>query len=178
VGSTSRACGECLRIGLVGHRELGDAQQIAAVRRRAERYFRRWCAAYGEIKVCSPLAIGADTLLARVALRYHCHLVVVEPFAEYESEFGAHELVCFRRLRSRADEIIHLPPQQRSREALRRAGEWIVDHTDILLAVWDGQPARSEGGTGDTVAYALSAGRAVAPILLTRQAPTDSPTVP
>jgi hypothetical protein len=178
VGNVSWASGTCLRIGLVGHRELGDAEQGAAVRRKANQYFRHWCTAYGYIQVCSALAVGADTLLAQAALHYHCHLVVVEPFARYESEFDTHELARYRRLRARAEEVIHLPPPRRSREALRRAGEWIVDHTDILLAVWDGQPARSEGGTGDTVAYAFSNGRAVVQILLPRQAPAGSPAVP
>lgn len=178
MGNVSCASGTCLQIGLVGHRSLGDTEQVAAVRTRADHYFRHWCSSYGEVTVCSALAVGADTVLAQTALRYHCRLVVLEPFAEYESEFDAHELGRFRRLRARADEIIRLPPLQRSREAHRKAGEWIVDHADILLAVWDGQPARSEGGTGDTVAYACSIGRPVVHILLPRQAPAVSPAVP
>jgi hypothetical protein len=33
-----------------------------------------------------------------------------------------------------------------------------VDRSDVLLAVWDGRPARGFGGTGDVVAYARRRG--------------------
>jgi hypothetical protein len=36
-----------------------------------------------------------------------------------------------------------------------------VDRSDVLLAVWDGQPARGPGGTGDVVAYARARGTPV-----------------
>jgi len=34
------------------------------------------------------------------------------------------------------------------------AGEYVVDHCDVLIAIWDGQEAKGRGGTGDIVAYA------------------------
>jgi len=35
----------------------------------------------------------------------------------------------------------------------------VVDLADLLIAVWDGKPARGPGGTADVVAYAASAGK-------------------
>jgi hypothetical protein len=35
------------------------------------------------------------------------------------------------------------------------AGTWIVEHSDVLVAVWNGLPARGEGGTADDVKMAL-----------------------
>jgi hypothetical protein len=38
------------------------------------------------------------------------------------------------------------------------ASKLMVDEADELYAVWDGQPARSYGGTADVVAYAREHG--------------------
>jgi len=40
-------------------------------------------------------------------------------------------------------------------------GRWVVDHSDHLVAVWDGMAARGPGGTGDVVAYARERGHPV-----------------
>jgi hypothetical protein len=37
-------------------------------------------------------------------------------------------------------------------------GKVVVDRAEVLIAVWDGLPARGLGGTADVVAYAGSAG--------------------
>jgi hypothetical protein len=34
----------------------------------------------------------------------------------------------------------------------------VVDPSDVLVAVWDGEPARRLGGTADVVAYARERG--------------------
>ena len=34
----------------------------------------------------------------------------------------------------------------------------MVEHADVLIAVWDGRPARGMGGTADAVAYARQRG--------------------
>jgi hypothetical protein len=36
-----------------------------------------------------------------------------------------------------------------------RANRAILDRSDVLIAVWDGDPARGRGGTGDVVHDAL-----------------------
>ena len=41
------------------------------------------------------------------------------------------------------------------------ASRLMVDAADELFAVWDGQPARGHGGTGDVVAYARERGKPV-----------------
>jgi hypothetical protein len=39
-------------------------------------------------------------------------------------------------------------------DAYEAAGRWIATESEVLIAVWDGQPARGRGGTADTVSYA------------------------
>jgi hypothetical protein len=46
-------------------------------------------------------------------------------------------------------------------DAYRRVGHYVVDHCDLLIAIWDGQPARGRGGTADIVQYALDRHRRV-----------------
>ena len=46
-------------------------------------------------------------------------------------------------------------------DAYRAAGEAVVERSDVLLAVWDGQPAKGIGGTGEVVA---AAGRLGVPV--------------
>ncbi|WP_284124452.1 hypothetical protein [Parerythrobacter aestuarii] len=56
----------------------------------------------------------------------------------------------------------HSPEHERLRVATSRrasmAGQLLVEQADILIAVWDGQSVDSVGGTGHTVAAALSLG--------------------
>ena len=46
-------------------------------------------------------------------------------------------------------------------DAYLQAGRAVVRHADILLAVWDGEPARGVGGTAEVVAEALNRGAPV-----------------
>jgi hypothetical protein len=54
-----------------------------------------------------------------------------------------------------------LPYPFPSEEAFWNAGKYIVDHSDLVVAVWDGEAARGLGGTADVVQYALTVGRKV-----------------
>jgi len=40
-------------------------------------------------------------------------------------------------------------------------GQYVVDHCDVLIAVWDGQPSRGRGGTAEIVQYALEQNRPI-----------------
>jgi hypothetical protein len=157
-----------LHVGLVGHRELGDARMVAKVRLEAARHFRVWWRSFSAITALSPLAIGADSLLAEVSLRQGCRLIAIVPFSGYEEEFGPGERSHYLELRGQAAEVVQLPARQRSREAFQIAGRWIVDNADLLLTVWDGQPARNIGGTAETVAYAHAQGKEVVHIQVCR----------
>lgn len=47
-------------------------------------------------------------------------------------------------------------PYSKPEEAFLACGKAVADWTDILIAIWDGRPAKGRGGTGDVVAYARS----------------------
>jgi tetratricopeptide (TPR) repeat protein len=52
--------------------------------------------------------------------------------------------------------------------AYERVGRYVADHCEILIAIWDGQPARGRGGTAEIVAYARQANK---PLVWIKSAP-------
>ncbi|MBX3618660.1 MAG: hypothetical protein KF891_01520 [Rhizobacter sp.] len=104
--------------------------------------------------VCG-LAEGADRHVARLALGEGYALQAVLPFERhvYVRDFpGAASRMAFEDLLARADAVTELPGRPGfSSQAYRRAGQALLDHTDALLAVWDGQPAQGAGGTAEVV---------------------------
>ncbi len=146
-------------IGVTGHRHLrGGAKFVVTTLQRVLARLRQ--AHPEDLVALSALAEGADTCFAEEALALSIPLEAVIPFEGYSEDFPpglARER--FERLLAQACAVHRLPYNARSDEAYLAAGLWITDHSDLLIAVWDEQPARGKGGTGDVVQYARSIGR-------------------
>ncbi len=113
------------------------------------------------VGLCS-LAVGADQIFAHILLASGGRLHAVIPCQGYASTFGDEATRQeFQRLLSAAHEVTELPFSEPSEEAFMAAGRTVADRCDLLLAVWDGQPAAGLGGTADVVAHAASRGRPV-----------------
>jgi alpha-D-ribose 1-methylphosphonate 5-triphosphate synthase subunit PhnL len=54
-----------------------------------------------------------------------------------------------------------MPFETSGPEAYLAASRHLIDHCDLLLAVWDGAPATGSGGTAEAVDYAREHGVAV-----------------
>lgn len=106
------------------------------------------------------LAEGADRHVARLALEAGYTLHAVLPFERhwYVRDFpGAASRMEFEDLLARAERITELPGRPGfSSQAYHRAGQALLDACDLLLAVWDGQPAQGPGGTAEVVDAACS----------------------
>ena len=150
-----------LTIGVTGHRFLANVDRIiAGVDEALGRIEEAWP---GESwAVISSLAEGADRLVAYRAIgRLGAKLLVTTPLqrADYLTDFETTESKQeFLRLVDKAGEIIELPPRATRDEAYAAAGRYVLDHCDVLIAVWDGQEAQGRGGTGETVAQARQRG--------------------
>jgi len=144
-------------IGVTGHRVLSDFAKIEAgvdeAIRRIEQAFPS-----GPLEVISSLAEGADRLVARrVLVRPGARLVVPLPMSpdDYAADFGtAESKVEFFELLARADAVIELPPAGSREAAYEAAGFYVLDHSEVLIAVWDGEASQGRGGTGAMVALA------------------------
>ena len=108
------------------------------------------------------LAAGADQLVATELLRAGGHLHVIVPSGHYERTFTTQvDLASFRSLLEAADAVTRLDYAEPSEEAFLAAGKRVVDDCEMLIAIWDGKPARGLGGTADVVRYAQDTGKAV-----------------
>lgn len=151
--------GFCMkRIGVTGHRSLPES-----VLGHVESGLRAVLGGHeGPLEAFSSLAEGADQLFAVIALEYGADLTVVIPSGDYEDAFeDAEALDRYRRLKHRATQEVRMDFTRSTDEAYYAAGTYIADSCDRLVAVWDGQPARGHGGTGEIVAYARALGKPV-----------------
>lgn len=145
------------RIGATGHQELpGDA-----VARLVERVRGILNGCNPPLRVVTALAAGADQLVAREVLRDGGSLHAIVPSVGYQETLSGEDLSSYEYLLAQADEITRLDYLEPSEHAYWAAGKVVVDSCDLLVAIWDGRPARGLGGTADVVAYATSSGKDV-----------------
>ena len=145
------------RIGITGHQRLDDETTWPWVKGALADAVRRSPRPFAGL---SSLAIGADQLLASIVLDHDGTLEVVVPFPDYRSRFAdEQDAKRYDALLSRASHVEVLPAQASDQAAYLAAGQRIVDRSDEMFAVWDGQPAADVGGTGDIVQYARTVGR-------------------
>ncbi len=107
------------------------------------------------ISLVSGLAEGADRHLAELALAAGYGLHALLPFARatYEEDFADEaSRQHFAHLMDQAEHITALTGRRaNAAQAYRRAGHAMLDQSDVLLALWDGRPARGPGGTAEVV---------------------------
>jgi hypothetical protein len=159
-----------LRIGVTGHRQLPAGID----------WRERVCEALGLVEeklapaggtplawlVISSLAEGADRLVARTVLdRRPGSLLEVPlplPPAEYQTDFKSGDSKAdFADLYGQASLITRAPRFESRASAYEWAGLAMVGRSDIVIALWDGQPSRGVGGTADIVGLARRYGRPV-----------------
>lgn len=112
--------------------------------------------------VVSPLAEGADRIVAEEALKLGYELESPLPFVreEYEKDFRLPESrAAFRHLLGRARTVYELNgSREHANQAYEAVGRWVLLHSNILIAIWNGKPAAGQGGTGQMVKESLSRG--------------------
>lgn len=168
---------EMLRVGITGHIGL-DPTRMPELERGIEEAIRRIEQAFPNryLTVFSPLAVGADRLVARKLLeREATRLIAVLPVPaeDYLNDFGPTDLHHidyesaelrqeFRHwISHRAIEVIPMPPSATRNEAYEKAGFYIADHSDVMIAVWDGLPSQGRGGTAEIVERARTLGKPI-----------------
>lgn len=146
-------------VGFTGHRQLHDPAGVAvAVRSQLERLAQE---APGEWIALSSAAAGADLIFVRTALGLGLgwEALLPLPLVDFERDFSAEEWREVKPLLERAEHFEVAPEPGSRDEAYLTGGFEIVNNCDVLLAVWNGRPARGKGGTADIVAYARAMGR-------------------
>jgi len=110
----------------------------------------------------SALAAGADQVFAQTVLEYGGNLHAVIPCNGYEATFeNRRDLELFQRLLAKASSREVLEHDQPSETAFLEAGYRVIDLSNMLVAVWDGQKSKGKGGTADAVQYAQQQGKEI-----------------
>ena len=154
-------------IGVTGHRQFEDEEAVAEkIREVISRIVDMSPPMDHTPVVCSllsPLAEGADRLVAREILELpDSQLEVFLPLdkEDYVQDFSTPESRAeFDRLTSQATRVSKLRSDAGRPEAYKQVGQFIVDHCSVLIAIWDGNPAKGTGGTAEIVQYAREKNR-------------------
>jgi hypothetical protein len=172
-----------IRVGVTGHRKLDDpemlSQRISQVLENdifnlfdeeSIKDISRVSKTPVAYTILTPLAEGADRLVAREALKLpFSRIEVVLPlvkedylldFTSTQSKKEFQELLLkARRPIALRDKIISADtavddPEKERRQAYRKVGEYVVDNSDVVVALWDEKKSKKKGGTADIVEYA------------------------
>ncbi|MBY6204156.1 hypothetical protein [Halomonas denitrificans] len=156
-----------LTLGVTAHRDPPD-DEVTAIEAQLQALFEALEERYPDtpLRLISPLADGGDRIAARVARARGIELVVPLPLPleEYEQDFEDPESRREFRDLLEAARVVDLPALAGADEiehdrdgnrvqAYARVGVYTSDHCQILIAIWDGKPADSRGGTADVVDY-------------------------
>jgi hypothetical protein len=174
---TSQSIPAIIVIGVTGHRRLDPEPWLTGQIRSAIQEIARTASppmhAPLALTVLSPLAEGADRLIAKEVLKFPgSRLEVVLPMEkdDYMQDFDtAASRQEFEELLSQAVTIRRVSFNGSRPEVYDLVGRYVVEQCHVLIALWDGTPAGGEGGTAGTVDYARKTG---CPLIWIR---TDSP---
>jgi len=180
-GQVERLRGELHRVLMRVRRRL----EMLAPQERVQRFYEKTSAGQvlPEVRLITPLALGADRLAAWEADKLGVEVDVVMPFEQtvYEEDFtgseghpgnvvvsAAEDLGEFRELLGKAKHVVMLDGARDSAEwpggdqfagrSYEAVGHFVVHHCDLLVAIWDGQASRGRGGTAEIVEYSARAG--------------------
>jgi len=140
-------------IGFTGHRHLEQSQRVGDV---LQAVLDDLVATRGPLSAVSSLMGAADTLFAEAIADRQIPSFLVLPFSREQCrredavEDGG-------RIASRIDKALVVEEVQdvdEATEGFMECGVRIVDRAEVMIAVWDGQPASELGETGDIVHYA------------------------
>ncbi|HXN35191.1 MAG TPA: hypothetical protein VN877_03415 [Opitutaceae bacterium] len=146
-------------VGFSGHRQLGDAAAVARAVKAALESLR--LESTGEWVAQSSVATGGDQLFAAqaMALGLSWYAILPMPRTEFSSDFTEAEWQAVERALEKAEHVRVIKESGSRNDAYLDCGMETVNGSDVLLAVWDGDPVRGKGGTADVVEYARSIGK-------------------
>jgi uncharacterized phage-like protein YoqJ len=96
------------------------------------------------------MALGIDTLFARIAYEYKIPFVAAVPFPGQENAWPRKSQFEYKFLLSKAAKVEIVSNGEYSAWNMQLRNRWMVDNSDALIAVWDGTP----GGTANCYKYA------------------------
>lgn len=156
-------------VGVTGHRDLRehDKEALQAAVKEQLSAIVSLCP-NSPVAVMTGLAEGADQLCAETALEMGLQIISVipVPITEYAKDFSGEAFVKLIRLVGESSEVIVSPKLEAYDERYgkvrdwryRQAGLYIVKHSHVLLALWDGAEGDECGCGTASIASAMLEG--------------------
>lgn len=165
-----------LQVGVTGHRPSRLPSDSADLKERVAETLQTVALAYREfassvdakaaynaeapvLRLLSPLAEGADRIAAVCGLAAGYDLQCPLPFLRdvYIEDFT--ETDEFDELLGKASKVLQLDGERsRKAQAYRNVGHLVLNHSDVVLAIWDGDEDENSPGTPGMVAKARRIG--------------------
>lgn len=96
------------------------------------------------------MAIGCDQLFAILAIENDIRLIAAVPFIGQEKIWPESSKLLYREILEHPNtEVVVVSEGGYSPQKMQVRNEWMVDRSDIMIAIWDG----TNGGTGNCVKY-------------------------
>ncbi len=153
-------------LGITGHRMLA-AEEVERIRPVITKAIQNIMFTVGEhdstvsFTALSPLAEGADTLFAEVALSLGLELDILLPFEkdEYLKGFSSDQArLNFDKIYSKVNpqsiRVLTTKGNKEVDQLFLNLGHRVVDESDWLIAIWNEKEGKGKGGTADIVNYA------------------------
>lgn len=143
-------------IALTGHRPQRLGNEYYGVGPYTEYIvgeLEKLCERYRPKKGISGLALGSDMIWAVYCLSRNIPLIAAVPFeGQHVRWTDQNKDIYWRILNHPLTETVYVCEPGYAAWKMQKRNEWMVDHADRLIAVWD----ESEGGTANCVKYAKS----------------------
>jgi hypothetical protein len=169
-GSSHRRASAPIVVAVTGHRDISptDPALISIVSRELTKLVRSQGGP--PVVVLTGLAEGADRLAieaARRAVGAQFWAVLPLPDALYVNDFTSPaSLADYKSLKAQAQRVIEAPLMASRRQLSGHgaprdhqyawAGAYLAKRAQVLIAIWDGAPARGTGGTAQVVDWFLA----------------------
>jgi uncharacterized phage-like protein YoqJ len=98
------------------------------------------------------MAQGWDMMLACAALENQIPYLAAVPFKGQELRWSKKDQKLYNHLLKHANKVVYVSESYKGPWIMQKRNEWMVDHSDIILALWDGEP---KGGTYNCLKYAI-----------------------
>lgn len=107
------------------------------------------------------MALGIDQWAALVVFELkkkypHIKLIAAVPCRSQPSVWSKAQQEMYADILRKCDKVVVLS-EEYTPSCMQKRNEWMVDHSDFVLAVWDG----TKSGTGNCVAYAKMKGKTI-----------------
>jgi uncharacterized phage-like protein YoqJ len=111
-----------------------------------------WIRTNNPEKIISGMAQGWDQALAQAAVNCGIPFIAALPFKGQEIRWSQKSQRYYNRLLSKAEDIIYVCDEGYEPYKMQVRNEWMVDNTNLVLAMWDG----TTGGTLNCLKYAYA----------------------